>query len=307
MTSLTALTGTQAFSGMNMAAAKVAPKVVLPQLSEQDTRRIADQQATASAAMGKLKSTKTDSSANRKEAARKEIDRIKKILDALRRVGGDPKSVARQAAQLARELKAAVKDFTEASDGAASDAAGASAAVPSAGEAPSGREAAKADGSSETKSETGPEAKSEAKSEATPDAASEAGSDGKSQDTSDADAALAAANSASQAATPSSAASATSAQDAERADRQAFADDVRDLARKLNRLIEKQRIQARLNGDRESEDKLGDARNDMRQTDGMLGNLAVVDSVSLPGIGGGANIAGGVSVAGGVSGINIKI
>lgn len=54
----------------------------------------------------------------RKAAAVEKVERLKKELEMLRRFGGDPKAVARQAARIARELGAAAREYSSAGGGA---------------------------------------------------------------------------------------------------------------------------------------------------------------------------------------------
>lgn len=84
--------------------------------------------------LDKLKSASNEESAERKEAARQKIERIKAQIAALRMMAaGDPKAAARQAARLARELATAGREYANAGGGA--DAAAASAGAAASGAA----------------------------------------------------------------------------------------------------------------------------------------------------------------------------
>jgi hypothetical protein len=100
------------------AATKESPKgPALPQLSPADARRIADQQAAATKALEILRGGDDKMSASRKDMARKDIDRIEKMLDMTKKLSFDPQFMAGQTAQFSRELRDAVKQFSNASDG----------------------------------------------------------------------------------------------------------------------------------------------------------------------------------------------
>jgi hypothetical protein len=60
-----------------------------------------------------LESSRTNAESERKEAAKQKIERLKAQIRALKMLaGGDPKVVARQAARLAQELSAAVREYS---------------------------------------------------------------------------------------------------------------------------------------------------------------------------------------------------
>lgn len=74
-------------------------------------------------ALNNLKTAVQSQKQQRKAAAKAKVDRLKAELDNLRLMsGGDPKAVARRAAQIARELAAAAKEY--ASSGGSGMAAG---------------------------------------------------------------------------------------------------------------------------------------------------------------------------------------
>ncbi len=77
-----------------------------------------DEQAQNSQLLKQLAASKTTASAERKEAARQKIQQLKAQIQALRMMAqGDPKTVARQAARLARELASAVREYAGSGDG----------------------------------------------------------------------------------------------------------------------------------------------------------------------------------------------
>ena len=61
---------------------------------------------------------KQDVNESRKAAAAERVKQIKAQIQALKMMGGDPKSIARQVAQLARELSAAASEYASAGGGA---------------------------------------------------------------------------------------------------------------------------------------------------------------------------------------------
>jgi hypothetical protein len=80
-------------------------------LSDDQKKKLAEQNQTAQQIGDMVKSSKDD----RKALAKQKIEQLKKRLQQLRMSGGDPKLIARQAAQLARELKQAVQEYGAAS------------------------------------------------------------------------------------------------------------------------------------------------------------------------------------------------
>lgn len=96
-------------------------------------------------AVATLKTIKTKSSDDQKARAAQKVKELKARLQALKMIhAGDPKKLARAAAQIAREFAAAVKSYTSAGGGTA-ELAGAEAGDASAGGAPPAGEA-KAEG-----------------------------------------------------------------------------------------------------------------------------------------------------------------
>lgn len=65
-----------------------------------------------------LSQRKSDVARERKAAAAQKVERLKRELELLRLFSGDPKSIARQAARIARDLGAAAQDYSRASGGA---------------------------------------------------------------------------------------------------------------------------------------------------------------------------------------------
>lgn len=89
-----------------------------------------DEQAQTSQLLKQLASSKTQASAERKEAARQKIQQLKAQIQALRMMAqGDPKTVARQAARLARELASAVREYSGGGSGSDMSAAAATGAA----------------------------------------------------------------------------------------------------------------------------------------------------------------------------------
>lgn len=70
-------------------------------------------------ALDNLTRTTAEMKRQRKGEAAEKVKRLKKELQQLRMMGGDPKVVARQAARIARELSSAVKEYGAANDGKA--------------------------------------------------------------------------------------------------------------------------------------------------------------------------------------------
>jgi hypothetical protein len=77
-----------------------------------------EERASADALLQQLQSSRADNSEQRKQKAREKIDRLKAQIQALRfMAAGDPKTVARQAARLARELAQAAREYSGAGGG----------------------------------------------------------------------------------------------------------------------------------------------------------------------------------------------
>lgn len=90
----------------------------------------------AQALVNQLHQVRESMISNRKGDARQKLDQAKEKLRMLRLMGGDPKQVARQAAQIAREVRAAAQEYSSAlRESGASSAVDASAAVSAANEA----------------------------------------------------------------------------------------------------------------------------------------------------------------------------
>lgn len=62
-------------------------------------------------ALNTLKQANASQSQRRKANAKAKVDRLKKELENLRLMGGDPKAIARRAAQISRELASAAKEY----------------------------------------------------------------------------------------------------------------------------------------------------------------------------------------------------
>jgi hypothetical protein len=92
-----------------------APRVRLEDLYKNDPvlrERVAAEKKEAQAAINTLKQSRIDLTTQRKDMAMQRVQRIKASIKALRMAGiVDPKVLARMAAQLAKELASAVKEF----------------------------------------------------------------------------------------------------------------------------------------------------------------------------------------------------
>lgn len=90
-------------------------KNILENIAKKDPARAATLKAGLSRVdetIANLERSKRDIDSDRKEAALQKIDRLKKELQLLRlRSAGDPKTAARMAARLSRELASAVRDY----------------------------------------------------------------------------------------------------------------------------------------------------------------------------------------------------
>ncbi|PWC55159.1 hypothetical protein TSO221_06000 [Azospirillum sp. TSO22-1] len=102
-------------------------------------KRLQETRAAAEQAAKTLETSKVDIKAQRKQAAKQRLDMINEALRTLKMFGGDPKTAAREAARLARELAKAVKEYTDAGG------SGVSAGAPVSGGAAT-KEGAKAEG-----------------------------------------------------------------------------------------------------------------------------------------------------------------
>lgn len=89
--------------------------LLLAGLEKADPERAAalrQKQSEANSLLQQLQSSRKNVSEERRQAAREKIERIKAQIAALRMMaGGDPRTVARQAARLARELASAVREY----------------------------------------------------------------------------------------------------------------------------------------------------------------------------------------------------
>ena len=88
-------------------------------------------------AITKLKTLGDTAKSTGSEIARQKLEALKQRLKMLLMMGGDPKAVAREAAQIAKEIGAAAKDYAAAAGGGSADAAAAAPdETPPAAEAP---------------------------------------------------------------------------------------------------------------------------------------------------------------------------
>lgn len=99
-------------------AGQKAHNAIIDMIAKTDpekAKQAKEQQDKGNTILQQLQSMKTDQNAERKEAARQKVEQLKKQIQALRMMaGGDPKAAARRAAQLARELSAATKEYASA-------------------------------------------------------------------------------------------------------------------------------------------------------------------------------------------------
>jgi hypothetical protein len=105
-------------SGSFFKAATTKPLSPLQALAERDPERaqkIEETQNQLRQTLASLKSSKTDVAEQRKASAQQKIQRIKEQIKTLRMMSSmDPKIIARQLAQLSKELASAIKDYASA-------------------------------------------------------------------------------------------------------------------------------------------------------------------------------------------------
>lgn len=86
---------------------------MLEKSDPEGTKALRNQMAETRSVLDRMESVRENAGDQRKEAARQKIERIKAQLAMLRLLAAaDPEAAARQASRLARELAAAVKDYT---------------------------------------------------------------------------------------------------------------------------------------------------------------------------------------------------
>lgn len=109
-----------------------------PQTAKEDEaiKALQENQQRTADLLRSLTQAADDMKRQRKAAAQEKVERLKKELELLRRFGGDPKAVARQAAAIARELASAAKDYAAAGAGIASGNDAIAAAPATQGEVP---------------------------------------------------------------------------------------------------------------------------------------------------------------------------
>ena len=123
--------------------AKKPASTLLEMLEKEDPDKagaLRKQMEDADSLLQQLKASKVDVSEQRKAAAQQKIQRIKAQLESLRLLASvNPEAAARRAAQLSRELAAAVKEYAAAGGGAGASASmmGVGGAGAAAGAAPS--------------------------------------------------------------------------------------------------------------------------------------------------------------------------
>ena len=102
----------------NATSGQQASTAVIDMIAKSDpekARQLKEQQEKSGNIMQQLQSMKSDQKAERKEAARQMVEQLKKQIQALRMMAaGDPKAAAKRAAQLARELANATKEYASA-------------------------------------------------------------------------------------------------------------------------------------------------------------------------------------------------
>lgn len=103
-------------SGADVLLASIRAKVAQAQPNK--SAQTPDDQTPASEALQRsqqalntLKQANSSQAQQRKANAKAKVDRLKKELENLRLMGGDPKAIARRAAQISRELAAAAKEY----------------------------------------------------------------------------------------------------------------------------------------------------------------------------------------------------
>ncbi len=102
----------------NATSGQQASTAVIDMIAKSDpekARQLKEQQEKSGSILQQLQSMKSDQKAERKEAARQKVEQLKKQIQALRMMAaGDPKAAAKRAAQLARELANATKEYASA-------------------------------------------------------------------------------------------------------------------------------------------------------------------------------------------------
>ena len=105
------------------ASATHAANPATPSPSDQKLQQARD-------ALVKLKAVRGSAQASRSDAARAKLEALKQRLKMLMMMGGDPKTVARQAAQIAKEIGQAAKEYAAAGGGASAATAAQTPAMP---------------------------------------------------------------------------------------------------------------------------------------------------------------------------------
>ncbi|MGE5515359.1 MAG: hypothetical protein ACM31D_06005 [Bacteroidota bacterium] len=103
-------------SGADVLLANIRARIAQAQPNK--SAQTADDQTPASEALQRsqqalntLKQANSSQAQQRKANAKAKVDRLKKELENLRLMGGDPKAIARRAAQISRELASAAKEY----------------------------------------------------------------------------------------------------------------------------------------------------------------------------------------------------
>ncbi|WP_448192403.1 hypothetical protein [Azospirillum sp. sgz301742] len=241
---------------------------VPPELDPEVARRLKEARETAAQASKTLEASRIDVNADRKKAAREKLSRIREQLRTLKMVAGDPKTAAHEGARLARELSAAVKEYAAAGGGQESASTGVPATPAAAAEAKtaSGGAAAKAPADADAAATAETEAAPPPDTEAAPEA--EAGVE---------DAAKGAENAEGK---PENAAPATpgTAKDGTTDEKTAdnFADDARNLSRKLRAFlrtqVERLKSERGVPAERALKD-VTDAMNELKKTESLLNTM----------------------------------
>jgi hypothetical protein len=100
-------------------AAQLLDQLAANGMSGSDTQKIKEEQAKLKDTLDSLHAARKTLKQQLKEAAEQRIAFIKAEIDALKQMGamGDPKTAAREAAQLAKQLASAVRDYAAGAEG----------------------------------------------------------------------------------------------------------------------------------------------------------------------------------------------
>src|ERR1700732_4067996 len=102
--------GAQATGGIGASASQPAPNTAAPAATAAADQKLQQMRD----AVVKLKTVGDSAKAARSGAAMAKLEALKQRLKMLMMMGGDPKAVARQAAQIAKEIGEAAKEYAAA-------------------------------------------------------------------------------------------------------------------------------------------------------------------------------------------------